>query len=133
MKTLKRITTLFLTAALLLSLVLSLASCSTKLRGTYSTAGSSNILTTTYVFDGDTVKKSQTFSYNGSSSAYGTELTGKYDIDYRGSKIGYEITFIWDEVGKYAGKSEEDRSETYSFKKTNTYIKIDDEYYQKES
>ncbi len=132
MKKLKRINTAVLTVCLLLSLVLSLASCSTRLRGTYSNS-SNNLLTTTYVFEGKTVKKSQTFTYNGSSSAYGNDLSGEYDISYRGSKDGYEITFIWEAVGKYAGKSEEERSETYSFKKTNSYIKIGDEYYQKQA
>ena len=137
MRTLKRIAVFILAAVLFASLSLSLVSCSTRLSGTYETSSStsstssSNMLKTTYVFDGKRVTKSQSITLSSSTTPYGETLTGTYDISYKGWNDGYEITFVWDAVGSYANKSEADRTETYSFEKTSTYIRIDGVGYTK--
>ena len=87
-------------------------------------------MSTTYTFDGKRVAKSVSL-FSGSTSSLGSEITGKYDIDYKGPKKGYEITFIWDATGTYANKTEGERTETYFFKKTNTYIQIGEAKYVK--
>ncbi len=128
MKAFWRIVLVVLTLSMLACVMLSLVSCSTRLDGTYaSSSSSSNMLTTTYVFEGKTVRKTQTLTYNESSSTM-SDITGKYKISYSGT-----ITFIWDDAGTYAGKTEEERTETYEFLKTNTYIRIGTEYYSKQS
>ena len=122
----KRTLTLVLVFALVCTMVLSLASCSTRLSGSYTGSESENsIISTTYTFEKKTVTRSQSLSLSsGSSSSYGSAITGTYDIDYKGVKKGYEITFIWDDAGSYAGKSEAERTETYTFQKMTNYIKI---------
>lgn len=125
----KRFIALLFSLSLLLCTSLSLSSCSTRLAGTYETSSASGaLMSTSYTFDGKRVSKSVSL-FSSSDSSWVSEITGKYDIDYKGPKTGYEITFIWDATGTYANKTEEERTETYPFKKTNTYIKIGDTKY----
>lgn len=130
MKAFRRTVLLVLAISMLLGVMLSLASCSTRLDGTYASSSSSNsLLTTTYVFEGKTVRKTQTLSYGSSdTTSIINDFTGKYKISYKGT-----ITFIWDDAGAYEGKTEEERTETYDFLKTNTYIRIGTEYYSKQA
>ncbi len=155
MKNLKRIISLLLTVALAVTMLISLGSCSTRLSGTYSVTINES-KTFTYEFDGKTVKLTESLAttsdsstsslletlggYSGSeysifNSLFNSEYTGEYDIS-RKRKSGYEITFVWDATGKYEGKSEAERTETYAFDKlktkTGTYIKIGEYYYQKQ-
>ena len=134
----KRIFCLFLTVCLIFCTLTSLSSCQTRLKGTYTSGGGYDYsglgsslgmgaMTTTYVFEGKRVSRTVSLV----SGINTPQVTGTYDIDYKGAKIGYEITFVWDATGDYAGKPEEARTETHRFKKTNTYIKIDDEKYTK--
>lgn len=140
MRVFKKGITLLLTAALMLSLAASLSSCSTRLKGTYTlteenplTSALSYATECTYVFEGKTVKYTEAMvnTQTEETVSLNASYSGEYDISYRGPKTGYEITFIWNAEGKYAGKSEEERTETKYFKKMNTYIQIGDKYYDK--
>lgn len=133
MNTFKRIITLTLALTLVLAMTLSLASCSTKLSGAYTgNESESSIISTTYTFDGKNVTRSQSLSLSsGSTSSYGSAVTGTYDIDYKGVNKGYEITFVWDEAGSYKGKTEAERTEVFAFQKMTNYIKIGDVKYVK--
>ncbi len=145
MRILKKFTTAFLALSLIATLMLSLASCQTRLNGTYvmtnttdtgSSAIGSSISSqseTKFVFDGNTVKKTETLTYGETTMPLSEELTGTYDISYKGWNDGYEITIIWDDTSKkYAGKSEEERTEVFPFIKTSSYIKIGDNFYYKQ-
>lgn len=144
MRVLKKFTTAFLALSLIATLMLSLASCQTSLSGTYvmtsATDASSSALgtganqsETKFVFDGDKVTKTQTFKYGETTMPLGEELTGTYDISYEGWNDGYKITIIWDDTSKkYAGKSEEERTEVFPFIKTASYIKIGSDFYYKQ-
>ncbi len=127
MKLFKRISLL----TLILTFVLSLASCSTRLSGTYtSSASETNYMTESFIFEDNSVKRTQSLGSSGSFG--GSEITGTYDISYAGVSEGYEITFVWDAVGSYVGKTEQERTETYFFKKTSNYIQIGDKKYEKQ-
>ncbi len=129
MRALKRTTSLMLAAVLLASMLFSLTSCNTRLKGEYSMK--QTYYTETYIFDGKNV--TMCTEYSSTISLPSVDISGKYDIDYKGAKEGYEIEFVWDAEGSYANKSEEERTEVYTFKKTNTYIQIGDKYYTKQS
>ena len=119
----KRFVALILT---LVTVLFTFTSCSTRLKGTYkSNSSTGNILSVTYTFEGKRVSKTTSMlSYTDTAAL--PQATGKYDIDYKGAKDGYVITFTWDASGAYATKPEAERIETFKFKKTNTYIQIGD-------
>ena len=128
MKTARRVGYVIISALLITALMLSLTACSTRLSGTYSGSKDENsIITTTFVFEGKTVKKSQSLSLSSGSTSGGSEVTGVYDISYVGVGKGYEITFVWD-----ATKTTEEKTETFFFKKTAAYIQIGDVKYTKQ-
>jgi hypothetical protein len=99
------------------------------LKGTFTTSEEDNVMKTTYIFDGDRVTKSTTLTLGSTTtSGVASEVSGTFDISYKGWNDGYEITFVWDATGKNEGKTEEERTETHSFLKTSSYIKIGDQY-----
>ena len=129
MKTFRKTVSIILAAVLVLTLAISLGSCSTSLKGTFTTSEDDNVMKTSYIFDGDRVTKSQTLTLSSTTtSGVASEMSGTFDISYKGWNEGYEITFIWDATGKNEGKTEEERTETFSFLKTSSYIKIGDQY-----
>lgn len=110
MKKTVRILSLTLAVLMLAATALTLASCGSKLSGTYKTEG---LLTyQTYTFDGDKVTIK---TYGGISGTKLLEFEGTYKID------GDEITITYAE--------DEDTGDalaagTYEFKKTDDGIKI---------
>ena len=128
MKIFRKTLSVVLAAVLVVTLALSLGSCSTSLKGTFTTSEDST-MKTTYIFDGDRVTKSTTLTLGSTTtSGVASEVSGTFDISYKGWNDGYEITFVWDETEKNKGSTEEERTETLSFLKTSSYIKIGDQY-----
>ena len=142
MRVLKKLVTLLLVAVLMLSLAVSLASCSTRLKGTYVLTEENELLSALsyateyrYEFEGKTVKYTASTVNTRTEEAVSinASYSGEYDISYKGPKKGYEITFVWNAEGKFATKSEEERTETHYFKKMNAYILIGDKRFDKAS